>query len=121
LSNKTAKQFDNLNDLKEKLWLKIQALDHKLQVVDEKSDDYRKVIDAYHKIVKCFVDIVKVQYYSPGALSQDKNDESLASLLSKLKARSALEAADKVALQQFKEFLDYAKKVPIGLQRKKTR
>lgn len=115
------KEIETLNELKEKLWLKIQILDGKLKAIDESSEDYRKAMDAYHKIVKSYVDIIKVQRYAPGALSQDPKDDSLAKLLTKLKTRQELASADKVALQEFKEFLDNAGKVPLGLRKKKNR
>lgn len=117
LGEAETKEIETLNELKEKLWLKIQILDAKLKAATEDSD-YRKVMDAYHKIVKSYVDIVKVQHYAPGALSQDPKDDSLAKLLTKLKTRQALAAADKVALLEFKEFLDDARKIPSGLKKK---
>ncbi len=114
MSNNDKKERENLNDLKNRLFSKILSFDAKLAELDEKSDEYRKTLDAYHKLVRSFLDIVKVQHYAPGGQLVDQSDEdNVSKLFNKVKAREALGPADKIALQEFKGFLEYVSKVSL--------
>jgi len=111
------KEKENLTDLKNRLFTKILLFDAKLSELDEKSDEYRRTLDMYHKIVKSFLDIVKVQHYAPGVLLDQSDEDNVVKVMNKVKAREALGEADKVALQEFKDFLDYVNKVSLSARK----
>ncbi|MHB2035754.1 MAG: hypothetical protein ACYCPW_03310 [Nitrososphaerales archaeon] len=111
------KEKENLTDLKNRLFTKILVFDAKLNELDEKSDEYRRTLDMYHKIVKSFLDIVKVQHYAPGVLLDQPDEDNVVKVMNKVKAHEALAEADKVALQEFKDFLDYVNKVSLSARK----
>ena len=94
------KTGENIKDLKEKLWKKIQILEDQLNITPEKAAEFRKLLDAYHKFVKAYLDILKVQAYAPGGFDSDAGD--LSNLLSRLKSGEELRPQDKQTLQIFK-------------------
>ncbi|MDG6905652.1 MAG: hypothetical protein JRN20_07705 [Nitrososphaerota archaeon] len=118
MGNAERDESETLNDLKAKLWIKIQVLDARLSTIDEKSEDYPKTMDAYHKIMKSYMDIVRIQHYAPGSLVNNPQENDFAKLVQKVHRNETLTPTDKIALMEFKEFLDYTKKIPLGLGRK---
>ena len=116
MSKNEVEEIETLNDLKERLWAKIQLLDVKLKALDDKAEEYRKALDAYHKIVKAYLDIIKVQRYAPGSLIEHHADE-IVTLIRKVTAQEKLAKADKVALQEFKDLLRYVKKGSLSAQK----
>ena len=116
MSKNEVREIETLNDLKERLWLKIQILDVRLKDLDDKTEEYRKALDAYHKIVKAYLDIIKVQRYAPGSLIEHHADE-IVTLIRKVNAQEKLAEADKVRLQEFKDFLHYVKKGSLSVRK----
>ncbi len=103
---KQAKEITNLQDLKGKLWRKIQKSDERLERLNKVSDEYRKVVDAYQKVVKSFLDIYRLE------ASQDIDDEhkdEFSELLDRISKDSQLPDNEKKQLIEIKKVLSGTK------------